>query len=291
MTDETDFHAAAGQGYARIGALEAAVSAHTPMITGHSIKIEELQQLIRLPLRIVRGEPVPEAVDFTKAGAIHFVSDPLETRFEELATSFNDHLLKFSEVQNERSIIHSIQGEYLKLSEEFIKLQTLYETLRWSCTEMDQRLRTIEARTNPLRHQINSFHSIEELVAAIDQIFDCKDGEYGAYAKKESPTESFRYQTLGFMTTEGENPYNRLRFEMMADLAGIAFKLAQKALSGDGKPELFWRFAKESRIQEEETKRGRGVTYKIRTRIAIPFYADWENVRGYHKEGTEYTRI
>jgi hypothetical protein len=122
------------------------------------------------------------------------------------------------------------------------------------------------------------FGSIEALVLQIERMFDCKDGDHRAW-HAEWDYAVRRYQDYPYMTLAAiapasiENAAEQLRQTLYTAL----FKL--HATCKSARPVLYWRYAKEMRIEEDSCGPGSVVyeglpvtetKYKIRTRIAIP---------------------
>lgn len=255
MTDETDFDAVAGRGYARIGALEAAVNAHTPMLTAHSKRLEEL------------------------VGRIQGIEARADNNYVELrgrVGALEKELAKLvgeSDLEERVKKIENSDNAIIHLTAE-------------SMVEAGRRIEKLEEHVFP-KPPVTTFDTIDRLINAIEQSFDCKDGAYGSYALAER-TDGLRYRTLGLITENDDYPFERLRMELMKDFAAIAM-----VKTGDEKPTLYWRFAKEMRIEEDFSPsfERRGKIYKIRTRVAIPSWDRWGTLRSFAEEGHKYRSI
>lgn len=140
--------------------------------------------------------------------------------------------------------------------------------------------------------------TIEALVSYIETLFDCRDGYHGAYADNMylscSKDDDYRYRVVGVITdTKTPDPLRRLRNALAHD-----FTLLRTTLPTglpEVKPILYWRFAQEERIQEEQdgldyaSRIDHPHLYKIRTRIAIPG-VNW-SVLDLPQEGAYYRKI
>jgi hypothetical protein len=110
-------------------------------------------------------------------------------------------------------------------------------------------------------------YSLADVVNEVEQLFDCQDGEYGPSHRLFGDTvpngPAYPYIALGLIATNSTpDAQEYLRLAMLA-----SFRMLHKTCKST-RPVLYWRFAKEVRIQEETEKGGQ--KYKIRTRIAIP---------------------
>lgn len=136
------------------------------------------------------------------------------------------------------------------------------------------------------RQDAVQFPTLESLVDAIERLFDCRDGYYGAYA--DGPTdgkrvedipkrEGMRYVSIAIITNVSEDSEQRLRQAMYEGFVALRVQLGRAV-----KPVLYWRYAASERFAEEaDLDIGR---IKIRTRVAIPD-ADWSKCQWVHTEG------
>lgn len=117
--------------------------------------------------------------------------------------------------------------------------------------------------------------TLDELVEEIEKLFDCRYGDYRSYHTVRSSSvdpllsEIYPYVTLGFIGIAKPNHPLEVTFE---DLRAALLEQF-KELRLEYGPILYWRFAKERRIQEEingDKGPDREGDIKIRTRVAIP---------------------
>lgn len=253
MPDETDFEAVAGRGYARIGALEAAVNAHTPMLTAHSKRMEELT---------VRIQGIEARADH------NYVE--LRDRVSTLAKIMGE-----SDLEDRVRKIENSDNAIIHLTAE-------------SMVEAGRRIEMLEARIFP-KPPVTTFDTIDRLINSIEQSFTCRDGAYGAYAIPADRIDGLRYRTLGLITEDDDHPFERLRMELMKDFAVIALM----AKTGDEKPVLYWRFSQDMRFEEDTSVgfNKKSKVHKIRTRVAIPEWDRWGTLRSFTEEGHQYRSI
>jgi hypothetical protein len=132
--------------------------------------------------------------------------------------------------------------------------------------------------------------TLDGLVAEIENLFECRDGTYDSYLIYEDADgveHHIRYRTLSWISVG--TTFEDLRRVMLDHLLTIAHDTKRRP--DNAKPILYWRYAKERRIDEETQRRpfGKGLKLKIRTRVAIPGY-DWPD--GSHVvEGTSLPEI
>lgn len=149
--------------------------------------------------------------------------------------------------------------------------------------------------------------SMSDLLGRIESVFDCRDGNYGAFAvrlpeefcserlrKWEEQHEHLRYYTLMWtakLDTKTDYP-PLLRAKLWGDFYAIWSQFADRehieqcgGILERAKPVLYWRFAKECRIGEEREKRGRWTYCSVRTRVAVPD-CDWSKLP-YVNNGTD----
>jgi len=274
-------------------------------------RIAKLEAQLNVPLSILRSKPLGTPLS-TSGDAPRLAADPLESRFNNVEQRQGDIEKRLFDVEVNYSLVEGIQRQLIENGDELqkVKMHRLSHSKR--LTELDERLKVVERRTDPQRFKKTNFPTLDSLVKQIERIFDCKDGEHGAFAQSPvtSPdgpidNEHLRYRELGYIlaypkamkqdNVAVESPFEQLRYALMEDFAGIAFVLAQTAggQSLEKKPTLFWRYAAEARIQEEETGEFEidSYHYKIRTRVAIPDFKGWEHVRGLKIEGESFRRL
>lgn len=155
---------------------------------------------------------------------------------------------RYLDMQNDLSLMASLQRSHLELAERVERLE---------------RPKPVTNSTTYTPHTV-SFGSVAELVKSVEQLFDCKDGDYRAYHTEcglDGNVSYFRYEVLGAIAG-GPDAQEMLRQQLYT-----AFRKIREAHPSE-RPVLYWRHAAEERVQEE---RAEGTDlYKIRARIAIP---------------------
>lgn len=146
--------------------------------------------------------------------------------------------------------------------------------------------------------------SMADLIARIEQLFDCRDGHYGAFAHGGPPEEMLergnikglraweatyeplRYATLAWraMINPKQDVAGLLRARLLGDFYSILRQFPDRDHIEDcggildrAKPRLYWRFHESCRIGEERNRVGRYTYQTVRTRVAIPD-CDWSRV-------------
>lgn len=198
---------------------------------------------------------------------------------------------QFAELQNEMSLLASVQKICIALDKRASVLESQYAQLlarlASSSTAEPSAVNGVVAGSIPASPAISAvpFGSKDALVAQIEQMFNCQDGDYRSYHSVWSADGYVKhpYTTLGIITpaTIPDAP-ERLRQAMYTSF----LKLKQTCKSE--RPILYWRYGSIERIQEDTEKADhrnvpadirRPERYKIMTRIAIP-EADFSVIGG-----------
>jgi hypothetical protein len=98
----------------------------------------------------------------------------------------------------------------------------------------------------------------EELVMEIEKLFDCRDGDYRSFhtVRGENVCDFLPYYSFGFLG-KGSTTFEDLRQALLDQFKELRLEYG---------PILYWRYAKEERIQEDTQE----AAIKIMTRVAIP---------------------
>lgn len=118
------------------------------------------------------------------------------------------------------------------------------------------------------------FPTLGDLVANIELIFECRNGDYSAYATEHhrlNQEGAYRYRTIRYITANPDRPYERLRIAVWQHLCSLADTVPAS------RPVLYWRYAIQERIHE--FKDPASDRWQIRTRVALP-EADWSKYPG-----------
>lgn len=132
------------------------------------------------------------------------------------------------------------------------------------------------------------FGSTAKLVAQVESMFDCRDGDYRAWhsvwSAERGTYDDYPYAVIGLIASATiPDAQERLRQALYSTFHKL--KLTCKS----ERPVLYWRYGAAERIQEDAEIYARGTSfekaekYKIMTRIAIPeadFSAVAEVVKG-----------
>lgn len=168
-------------------------------------------------------------------------------------------------------------------------LQEQITALTNSYTELRQELRKLLDKKAP--PDVGPFGSADALVAHIEHMFDCRDGEFGMYTTV--PTLDEKGKKIGWhpepytvlaMLLGGEFP--QAPEQLRQALYRVLFQL--KATCKSPRPVLYWRYSKEMRIEETRKREEQSLdnVFKIRTRLAIP-EADFSVVGAIAQDGTK----
>lgn len=116
---------------------------------------------------------------------------------------------------------------------------------------------------------VREFPTLESLVAAIEDLFDCRNGRHRYCHDTMTPEGTpvqYVYEMLAAYTYNVDQPIQRLRQAVYADFVRL-----HKSCPDDRKPVLYWRFSAVQRIAEEGYPHERDTAgWLIRTRFAIP---------------------
>lgn len=186
---------------------------------------------------------------------------------------------QYAQMQNDLSLLPSIQRSYMDLEKRLVALEG----------GTPKPAQFLEVLTDA---SLVRFDSIAGLVGQVEKMFDCRDGYYGSYHQVGDQT--FPYTTLGLLAlVDTVDAQEHLRQALYA-----SFVRLKKSCKSE-RPTLYWRYAKEMRIQEEEGNIHGGLhsknavaslRHKIRTRIAIP-EADFSVIDTVVPEGATYSTL
>lgn len=171
---------------------------------------------------------------------------------------------QYAQMQNDLSLLPSIQRSYMDLEKRLIaleepKLSAGYMAHRRK--QMDESLRSV---------LMTPFGSVAKLVEQVERMFDCKNGDYSAWHSvwntELGKYDRYEYPVVGVITLASTSDAP----EQLRQTLYTAFLKLKRTCTSE-RPVLYWRFAAAERIQEEvETRAEVPVRYKIRTRFAIP---------------------
>lgn len=204
--------------------------------------------------------------------------DACDRTILQLAAQVQTLQREYAEMRNELSLLTSVQRTLIAHE---ARIEGLEKRLASSSMVERSPVKGVDAGSSPASPATLAvpFGSVGKLAEQVERIFDCKQGDFRAYHsvwdEELTGYREFSYSTFVVIAPASMlESQERLRQVIYTAL----FKLKQTCKSE--RPVLYWRFAKEERIQEEEGRSDRvGASHKIYTRLAIP-EADFSVVEG-----------
>jgi hypothetical protein len=190
---------------------------------------------------------------------------------------------RFEELRNECSVVASIQRSYIELEARVKELEDDGPMLYGFGEAPPQKASIHNPDMPPFK-----FLTIESLVEAIEELFDCRSGDYGSFHTDNENETFWRYRTIRYQCAETSYPQELLLQAVYENF------LSLRKLCRAERPILYWRFAPEQRLAFD--KDPRSGSWQLRTRVAIPeiqrFLGEWP-VKLFTEEGLEtpYVRL